>query len=72
MFHHTQVVFSYFKYQILQGLTNGTLGKNKSSLPHIHIQMFFLPQSVHSKLQNTSNLQHLANLEVFRKNQLSK
>jgi len=33
--------FSSFWYQILQGFTNGTLGKNKSSLLHIHVQIFF-------------------------------
>jgi len=41
MLLHIKVVFSCFEYQILQGFTNNTFGKKRSSFPHIHIQMFF-------------------------------
>jgi hypothetical protein len=50
MFFHIKVVFSYFGYQFLQGFSNNSLDKNGSSLLHIHIQMFFLFQLIHSKL----------------------
>jgi len=46
MFPHTRVVFSNFWYQILQGFSNDTLDKNKSSRSHIHIQIFFLPNQL--------------------------
>jgi hypothetical protein len=38
---HTRVIFSYFGYQILQGFTNCTLGKNRPFFLHIHFQIFF-------------------------------
>jgi hypothetical protein len=59
----TQGFFSCFGYQVLQELTNGTLSKNKSFLLDIHVQIYF-SESIHSKLQNTSNLQFLVNLQA--------
>jgi hypothetical protein len=36
-----RLFFLVLEYQILQGFTNGTHGKNRSFLPHIHVWIFF-------------------------------